>query len=275
MDLETQVAAHYSHGALELAILDALRGAGKDLSKLRAEDLSGADEFHTGWRPATLAIGKALGLAAGLRLLDVGSGLGGPARTFAEVFDVDVDGIDLSAEYVEVAAALSRRCGLGSKVSFSHGSALAMPFEDGFFDRATLIHVGMNIAEKGCVFGEVARVLKSGGLFAVYDLMLTSGDVVPYPMPWAVSAATSFLDRPSGYRSALEGAGLAIVEERDMRVFCLDLLRQMREAARQSGAPLLGLHTLVGPAAPERLKNVTDAIEKGVLSPILLVARKA
>lgn len=273
--LEIEVAAHYSHGALEQAILDALRIGGKNVVKLSAQDLSGADEFHMGWRPATLEIGKALGLAAGMSLVEVGSGLGGPARTFAEVFDVRVEGIDLSREYVEVATSLSRRCGLERKVAFSRASALAMPFPDARFHRATLIHVGMNIAEKSRVFREVARVIKSGGLFAIYDLMLTSGDAVPYPMPWAETAATSFLESPGGYRALLEGASFAVIEERDMRQFCLDLLREMRDAAQQSGAPLLGFHTLVGPAAPARLKNVTEAIESGVLGPVLLVGRKS
>ena len=208
MTIEQGVTAHYTHGALEAVILDALKAAGKDVERLAIDDLSGADEFHTGWRPATAELAKELGLGAGMRVLDVGSGLGGPARYFAAHHGCTVHGIDLTPEYVAVAGSLTRRCGLSEKVTFAVGNGCALPVAGSSFDRATLIHVGMNIADKAAVFAEVARALKPGGLFGVYDLMLTGPGEVPYPMPWAQSRATSFLEIAADLRVAARRRGL-------------------------------------------------------------------
>ena len=99
-------------------------------------------------------------------MLDIGSGLGGPARHFAEMFGAHVTGIDLTQEYVDVANELTRRCGLAERAVFSQASALDLPFTRNSFDRASLIHVGMNIADKATLFAEVRRVLEPGALFA-------------------------------------------------------------------------------------------------------------
>ena len=115
MQTEQLVARHYARPGLEQAILEALAKSGKNIDRLAAADLSGADEFHLGWRQATVELARNLGLAQGVELLDIGSGLGGPARYFAEVGDCRVTGIDLTEEYVRTATALTRRCGLADK----------------------------------------------------------------------------------------------------------------------------------------------------------------
>jgi len=165
MDTERQVAQHYTHGALEQAILQALRAAGKDPERLSPEDLIGVDEIHLGARSATEWLADDLALTAGERLLDVGCGIGGPARYFAAARGCQVSGLDLTEEFVQVAGALTRRCGLEGRAGFRQGSALAMPFAAGSFEVATLIHVGMNIADKAGLFAEVRRVLRPGGRF--------------------------------------------------------------------------------------------------------------
>jgi ubiquinone/menaquinone biosynthesis C-methylase UbiE len=161
MTAETQVARHYSLGAIEARIDEALRAAGKNPDHLVPDDLAPLDEFHLGGRVATEAFALRLGLQHGMRLLDVGSGLGGPARYLARRHGCDVTGIDLTEEFVTVARALTRRLGMEG-VRFEQGSALAMPFSAGSFDAATLIHVGMNIADKGQLFREVKRILVPG-----------------------------------------------------------------------------------------------------------------
>ena len=129
MDVESQVAAHYGRSNLERTILEALSGAGKDIEKLAPADLSGADEFHLGWRAATEELARQLGLTAEMHVLDIGSGLGGPARYFAETYGCRVTGIDLTLEFVEAANALTRRCGLAGRVKFEQASALSLPPE--------------------------------------------------------------------------------------------------------------------------------------------------
>ncbi|WP_027134872.1 class I SAM-dependent methyltransferase [Geminicoccus roseus] len=275
MDIETEVARHYRHGRLEESILEALAASGRAVDRLAPTDLSGADEFHLGWRPATLAFARDMELAPGRQVLDLGCGIGGPARCFAAEFGCHATGIDLSPEYVEVAASLSRRCGLAGKTAFRQASALALPFEDNSFDAVTLIHVGMNIAAKDRLFAEARRVLKRDGRFGVYDVMLTGEEPLPYPMPWAVDQGTSFVVPPATYRALLEEAGFAVEQELDRRAFALERWAEMRANVAKNGPPPLSLHTLIGPASQERLGNVMKTLEAGTIAPVQMIARPA
>jgi SAM-dependent methyltransferase len=135
MDVEREVARHYAQSELTSTVLDALRRAGKDTDALATADLSGVDEFHTGWRPLTEALARELAPPPGARLLDVGAGIGGPARHFAEAYRCDVTGIDLTPAFVELATDLTARTGLADRVRFVAGSALAMPFPDDAFEQ--------------------------------------------------------------------------------------------------------------------------------------------
>jgi ubiquinone/menaquinone biosynthesis C-methylase UbiE len=275
MQTEQLVAKHYARPGLEQAILDALTRSGKNIDRLVASDLSGADEFHLGWRQATAELARNLGLAQGIELLDIGSGIGGPARYFAEVCDCRVTGIDLTEEYVQTATALTRRCGLAEKVHFHQGSALALPFAEDTFDVATMIHVGMNIEDKARLFREARRVLRQDGHFAVYDIMKTAAAKLPFPMPWAETAATSFVMPPEIYHELLIASGFEVTQEHNRRELALTLGREMRVNAARDGAPPLGLHILMGPATPQRLENVMGAMQQGLIAPIEIIARAA
>ena len=171
MDVETEVARHYAHSDLTGTVLAALRDAGRDLGALTTADLAPVDEFHLGWHPQTVDLAARLALPPGSRLLDIGSGIGGPARYFAEKHGCTVTGIDLTPAFVAAATELSARTGLADRTRFVEGSALDLPFEDGSFDAATLFHVGMNIADKARLFAEARRALRQGGTFAVYEVM--------------------------------------------------------------------------------------------------------
>jgi ubiquinone/menaquinone biosynthesis C-methylase UbiE len=273
MKTEQQVARHYTHGALEEAILSGLTAAGKEIGKLTPDDLAPVDEFHLGWRAATAELAKDLAFTRAMHVLDVGCGIGGPARYFAHTAGCRVTGIDLTDEFVAVAAALTKRCGLGDRAAFRQASALALPFTDQSFDGAMMLHVGMNIADKAKVFAEVRRVLKPGALFCVYDVMRAGAGDIPYPMPWAASAETSFVETPATYRKLLEAAGFAIAVEKDRGELAKTLGRKMREDAAKFGPPPLGLHTLMGPEAKPRFANVFATLEAGVIAPTEILAR--
>jgi SAM-dependent methyltransferase len=267
MDVEREVARHYAQSDLTRAVLEALRAAGKDLEALDAADLSPVDEFHTGWAPQTVAMAKTLGLAPDVAVLDVGSGIGGPARYFARTYGCDVTGVDLTPAFVELAAELTARTGLADRVRFVEGSALALPFEDGRFDLATMNHVGMNIADKATVFAEVRRVLKPGARFVVYDLMRVGEGELPMPMPWADTAETSFVETPARYRALLAGAGFTVTAECEWTELVLAVAAEMRARIEREGMPVLGVHLLLGPTARDRLARAADAIRDGLLAP--------
>jgi len=273
MDTERRVAQHYTRGNLEASLVAALRASGKDPERLQAEDLAGVDEFHFGWRAASMALAQDLGLQPGTQVLDVGSGIGGPARLFAGVFGSRVTGIDLTAEFVEVANAMTRRCGLAERASFHHGSALALPFAAGSFTAATQLHVGMNIANKARLFTEVKRVLRPGGRYAVYDIMQTRPGSLPFPMPWSPGPETSFVEPPETYRRLLRDAGFTLESETDRSAMTLELLAAMRARQAAEGPSPLGPELLMGPEFRLRLGNAVASLEAGLIAPTQIIAR--
>jgi ubiquinone/menaquinone biosynthesis C-methylase UbiE len=270
MNLEQQVADYYTHGKLEDKILSLLRNAGKNPDQLHADDLAAIDEFHLGGRDATQALAEFMHLRPGMHLLDVGCGIGGPARYFAGR-GCQVTGIDLTEEFIRVAESLTRRVKLNQQATFRQASALQLPFEAHAFDGAYTIHVCMNIADKAGVFREVARVLKAGARFAIYDLMRSSDAPLAFPVPWAQTPQTSFVASMDDYRHALEAAGFRIAHQRDRRQFAIEFMQRMM-AQNASGPPALGVHVLMGEQAPLMLKNVNMGIVSGALTPMELVA---
>jgi ubiquinone/menaquinone biosynthesis C-methylase UbiE len=270
MNIEQQVANYYTQEKLEDKILGMLRAAGKSLEQLRTDDLAAIDEFHLGGREATQALAGFMQLRPGIHLLDVGCGIGGPARFFA-THGCQVTGIDLTDEFVRVAESLTRLVKLDQKAKFRQASALQLPFADHTFDGAYTIHVCMNIADKSGVFREVKRVLKPGARFAIYDLMRSNDGAPAFPVPWARTAETSFVASVDDYRQGLQAAGFRIEHHRDRRQFAVEFMQRMM-AQSASGPPVLGIHVLMGEQAPLMLKNVYIAIASGALTPVELVA---
>lgn len=278
MTVDQSIARHYTHGTLETAILDALKNAGKDPDKLSHGDLAAIDEFHIGGRQATTDLAAQIDLPRGARVLDVGCGIGGPARFFASERGWRIDGIDLTEEYVAVAERLTRRVGLGDLVSYRQASATTLPFPDATFDGAYMLHVGMNIADKKSVFAEVRRVLKPGGVFAIYDVMRENDDSFVYPVPWSSEPATNAIETAATYKTLLTGAGFTTVKERSRRDFAIEFFRQMRERmaeAQAKGGPPPGLPILMGSTAPQKVANMTALLQRGTISPTEIISRAA
>lgn len=273
MSIERSVAQHYTHGALEQAILSALMASGTNLDDLRPSDLAPVDEFHIGGRRATADFAEQLDVRRGMRLLDIGCGLGGASRYFAHEHGCRVTGIDLTEEYVRVADSLARRVGLGALISYRLGSALSLPFAAGTFDGAYMLHVGMNIEDKSRLFAEVRRALKPQGVFGIYDVMRESDGELKYPVPWASSAETSFVATAAAYRRLLAAAGFEVIWERSRREFAIEFFRQMRAQAAPGGPPPLGLHILMGASSPEKVANMIGNLERGLIAPTEIVCR--
>ncbi len=173
-----QSISRYTTGDLRERLHAALRGAGKEPAVLQPADLEEADQFHSGGKAATLDVAKAVGIGLGTRVLDVGSGIGGPARAFATLGAV-VTGVDVTNEFVVLARELNAACGMAGSITMVQAPAQDTGLPDGSFDAATMIHVGMNIADKAAVFAEVHRLLRPGGVFGIYDLMGTNDTRLP------------------------------------------------------------------------------------------------
>jgi ubiquinone/menaquinone biosynthesis C-methylase UbiE len=274
MSVETDVASHYTEGTLEQRIFAALRQAGKDPDGLDPDDLAPVDEFHHGGRAATAAFAPRLNLQPGMHLLEIGSGIGGPARYFARHHGCQVTGIDLTEEFVAVARMLTSRLGMDGQISFEQGSALSMPFAAASFDVATLLHVGMNIADKDQLFREVRRVLKPGGIFGIYDQMREADGELTFPVPWASVPQASFVETAATYKRLLTESGFEITWERSCRDDALASFNQQTRTQPGSGAlPLLGGHITMGTRAAEKVANHRSNTERGLLAPNEMIAR--
>jgi SAM-dependent methyltransferase len=271
-DVERGVEQHYARGNLERVILDALAASGKDIDRLVPSDLSPVDEFHTGARQATIDLAERLDFHADMHILDVGCGIGGPSRYLAETPGCRVTGIDLTPSFVDTAAALARRVGLADRVQYRQASALELPFDAGTFDGAWMLHVGMNIEDKARLFREIRRVVARGGQFAIFDVMRIGGGELVFPLPWATSPQTSFVETPQAYRTALEEAGFEVTGERNRRDFALAFMAEMKARAAAGGPPPLGLHVLIADV-PVKMANYAGLVERQIAAPLEMVCR--
>jgi SAM-dependent methyltransferase len=273
---EQEISAHYTHGDLTAAIRSGIEKLGKTIDSVTVDDLAPVDEFHIGGRQASEHFLDQFGITPDNRILDVGCGLGGPARFVASRYGCRVDGIDLTPEYVETGTTICKWVGLDDRISLHRGSALSMPFADGSFDGAYMLHVGMNIEDKAGLCAEVGRVLRPGALFGIYDVMKTGDGEMIFPAPWATTAGSSALATPRQYREALQAAGFSEVAELNRRDFAVTFFDQLRAKTMAAGGPPpLGLHVLMGRNAPDKIQNMIQSIAKGIIAPVELISRKA
>jgi SAM-dependent methyltransferase len=275
MSSNGSVEEHYTSGRLVQKITTALATLGKAPRTVTIDDLAPVDEFHIGGRQATEEIVGQLNLSRNDHVLEIGSGLGGAARFVADRFGCRVSGIDLTGEYVETGRVLNEWVGLAARIAFHHGSALDTTFDDAAFDAAYMLHVGMNIADKERLFAEVARVLKPGATFAIYDVMTTGGETLDFPVPWARGPETSAVATPVAYKAALTAGGFKIVAERNRRDFAIEFFENLRaRTVRADGPPPLGLHMVMGADAATKIANMIGDIEEGRVAPVEIFARR-
>ena len=164
--MHDDIRSHYTRGDLLQRLQAALADDGADPARPTAEALAPYDQFHGRGLEATEDLAELVQPGAGDHLLDVGSGIGGPARYLAQRFGCSVSGVDLTPEFCEVATQLTRQLGLQQQVDFRVGDALALPFGEAAFDGAYSMNVSMNIADKAGLYRELWRVLKPGALAA-------------------------------------------------------------------------------------------------------------
>jgi SAM-dependent methyltransferase len=267
-NITSKVREHYSATNLTNRIKSALATIASEGQTLTVAQLAPLDQFHTRGILATAELATAAGLEPSTRVLDLGCGIGGPARYLATTFGCKVKGVDLSSSFVDAATYLTARCRLSDRVTFEVGDALHLPFEDAAFDAVFLQHVAMNVEDRAALYAEVHRILAPGGRLATYDLVLRDGDVV-YPVPWARDTSTSFLLSERDTRKALEHAGFNAILWRDDTQIALDWFKT---AIAGSPSSALNLGLVIGPDFPLISRNLAGNIREnrlGVVSAVL------
>ena len=275
MASEHSVSAHYSRGVLRERLYAALTEDGVDPQHPSLGALAPYDQFHGRGLEATVEMADALAVRASDHILDVGSGIGGPARYFADRFGCRVTGIDLTPEFCEVARGLTRATGLDAKVAFVDGDALAMPFANGSFDGAYSMYVSMNIADKAALYREIHRVVKPGGWLMLSEIAQGAGGDPDFPVPWAARRETSFLASSEATRSALEATGFAVVQWRSTREQTLASIARARAITdRGEKPPYRAVALIHGQIAKTVMANTARAFADGRLDPIEVLATR-
>lgn len=272
---EQSIADTYRRHDLKETILSALEAAGKDIDHVTRDDLAAFDEFHIKGRDATRELATLAELSDDSRVLDVGSCIGGPARTLATEFGCSVTGLDLVEEYCDVATVLTEAIDLDDQVGFQHGNALDLPFGDEAFDVVWLQHVTMNIENKRQLFDEVHRVLRPLGKLVLHEIVAGASGDVTFPVPWADEPAHSFLIEGEKLARLLDAADFHEVLWRDTSEESLKWFRGRLSAMnpRATDSPPLGLHLLMGGATAEKTNNVVRNLEDeriGVVQAIMI-----
>lgn len=251
---------HYHVPDLVARIADELRRAGLDPSAVTRDDLASFDEFHTGGRDSTRELARLAGIEPAMRVLDVGSGVGGPARTLAAEHGASVTGLDLTEEFCHAARYLTGLVGLVSQAAFCQGDALAMPFADGTFDVVWSQNAVMNVANKKALYQEMFRVLKPGGRLALEAAFAGPVPGLVVPTFWASSTAISHLQPPEQCREMLTEVGFQELVWEDMTE---TIPARDRLARAIAAPPRLGRGVIVADRVAEKMESSARNLSEG------------
>ena len=275
MATETDITSHYSSGELLGRLSAVLSGDGADPNAPTIASMAPYDQFHGRGMEATEELAGVLDAGPGDRVLDVGCGIGGPARYMADRFGCRVTGIDLTPEFCDAARHVTGLMGLGDRVVFEQGDATAMPFGDAAFDKAYSMNVSMNIADKTGFYTEIGRVLKPGGRLILSEIAQGPGGDVDYPTPWARTAASSFLATPEETRAGLEACGFTVEQMRDTSEQVLEFGARSRALVEAGEKPLhRAVQLFHGDLASESMGNTSRGVSERRLIPIEILCHK-
>ena len=238
------------------------------------DDLAPVDEFHTRGRLATEELIPRLGVGPGDHVLDLGAGLGGPARRLAAATGCRVTGVEHNPAFVEAGRDLTRRVGLEDRLELVHGDASDLSrFDPGTFTAAWMLHVGMCIADKAGLYADVARLLSTEATFLIYDILSDDPGSVNYPQPWAQRAEMSHLIDADSLVALLNTAGFDVHTLEDRRVEAAEWLDARLARAASESPPPLGLHLLFDRGYREAMTNLLAGLQSARLAPTLVLAR--
>jgi SAM-dependent methyltransferase len=233
--------------------------------------LAALDHFHVGGPAASAELAALALVEPGARILDAGSGLGGPSRFLASVHGCSVLGVDLSPAFVEVARHLAERSGLSGKVRYEIGDIGDLPCEDEAFDLVWTEHVLINLADRHRVYGELHRVLRPGGRLAFYEPVAIEGRDLLFPVPWAADDETSYLLTENETVSALQRSGFKVIEWRDTSAAAMATFTQQQSIPPGAG----GLGLVMGPRFAEMAANFARSIGEGRIQLVMGVASRS
>ncbi|SEO87978.1 SAM-dependent methyltransferase [Actinacidiphila rubida] len=238
------------------------RLTGVNVTALPREQLDDIDQYHAGGPEAIERLIPHLALTAGTTALDVGSGLGGPARQIARTTGCNVVGVDITPAYVDAAQALTDAAGLTAQTKFYRSDIGS--FDQTGFDAAYTIHVQMNIADKKAFYSEIARRLRAGGRLAIFEVCRSADGVPALPLPWSLDGTDSHLTTADDLRDTIQSSGFTLLDWADDSAWARQWFDDLgkRLSAGTAAAQLPALLT----DGPARMLNFAIAIATGAVT---------
>ena len=248
----------------------------REVDPVDPDDLAGLDEFHGLGRAATLTMAELAGIAEGERVLDVGAGIGGPARTLAARLGARVTALDPTRRFCDLNEELCRRSGLDQRVQVVCGDGRRMPVADGDFDVAWTQAVWASVGDKQAMLVEMHRALRPGGRLALYEVVSgPAGGDLRYPVPWADGPAENFLVSADEVRRLAESTGFTVHEWLEAP----ELVARIGETA-SSGRPGMAMGVegvtlaLVMPDFDERMAGLARNVQGQRIGMVMAVFSK-
>lgn len=269
-----EISDHWGKGDVYSRILETMELAGIDPNTLTIEQLAPVDHFHARGFPATVELADALPIREGDTLVDIGCGIGGPARYLAKRFNCRVEGIDITAPFIDAANKLSALVAMQDAVRCQHGDGQNLPYKDETFDGGYSQHVLMNVPDRTTFFAEAFRVLKPGAFFALTEHGLGPVGEPHHPVPWSEDGSGAYLMRPSDTVDILKETDFRNVEVTDTGEKYLQGYKAAMALAAKGEAPVFGTHILLGELAPQIVKNAARNIEERRTQPVQIICRK-
>ncbi len=242
--------------------------------KLEIEDLFPIDQYHARGIGATVDLGKRMPIRENQSILDIGCGLGGPARYYAKKFKCHITGIDITPSFIEIGNEFNKLTSMSSMVELNVGNGEKLEFKNGIFDGAYSQHLTMNISDRIKFFSEAYRVLKKGSFFAFTEHGLGPTGNPIFPLPWADNQDMSFLLQPKETVTLLKEIGfinIKLIETGDKYIEGYEKLIQKQP---KSEKPTLGIHVIGGSSMHERSINSMRSIKENRTLPFEIVCEK-
>jgi ubiquinone/menaquinone biosynthesis C-methylase UbiE len=242
--------------------------------KLDIEDLFSIDQYHARGIAATVDLGKRMPISKNQKILDIGCGLGGPARYYAKHFECLITGIDITSSFIELGNEFNKLTSMSDKIDLKIGNGEILEFDDSTFDGAYSQHVTMNISKRKNFFSEAYRVLKKESFFAFTEHGLGPVGEPIYPLPWADTKRMSYLLTPNETISLLNEVGFSdieIIETGDKYMSGYEKLVNQTNIKKK---PILGIHVIGGTSMKERSVNSLNSIKEKRTLPFEMLCKK-
>lgn len=264
-NFKNSVIHQYTRENIYETIVKRLHEQGVEKNKITREHISSVDEFHIKGAEVSLEMAKEAELSKELKVLDVGCGIGGPARMIADVFGCSVTGVDLTNEFIRTASLLSQLVGLSGKTEFMTADATELPFEDNTFDVVWTQHAQMNIEEKEKLYSEIHRVLKREGRFIYYDIFSSEKEDLKFPLPWADDSSISFLIELNDFGRLMKETGFKELLRKERTSDSIDFFETVFENNKKEGSPKIGLNIFMTEQTSLKLSNLLNNLSENKL----------